>query len=141
MEQSIIATFKEHKRRYGARRIAEALAGEGITRYHAGNVLRCNGLKAIQPRSFVPKTTDSRHTYAISPNLLLDRAAPQRPNEVWVSDITYIPLLSGIWAYLCIWMDLFSRKIIGWHIDNNMQEQLITTALKRALASREKKGE
>ena len=51
-----------------------------------------NNLKAIQPRSFVPKTTNSRHRYAKSPNLLKDRAMPEKMNEVWVGDITYIPI-------------------------------------------------
>ena len=138
MEDKIIDTFREHKRRYGARRITKVLQGDGetISRYKAGKVLNKYGLKAIQPRSFVPKTTDSRHAYKISPNLLLERAMPQKPNEVWVGDITYIPLAGGKWAYLAVWMDLFSRRIIGWHLDDHMQEALITAAFKKALSGR-----
>ena len=138
MEDKIIDTFREHKRRYGARRITKALQGDGetISRYKAGKVLNKYGLKAIQPRSFVPKTTDSRHAYKISPNLLLERAMPQKPNEVWVGDITYIPLAGGKWAYLAVWMDLFSRRIIGWHLDDHMQEALIKAAFKKALSGR-----
>ena len=138
MEDKIIDTFREHKRRYGARRIIKALQGDGetISRYKAGKVLNKYGLKAIQPRSFVPKTTDSRHAYKISPNLVLERAIPQKPNEVWVGDITYIPLAGGKWAYLAVWMDLFSRRIIGWHLDDHMQEALITAAFKKALSGR-----
>lgn len=138
MEQKIIDTFREHKRRYGSRRISKSLqsAGERVSRYKAGKILHKHGLKAIQPRSFIPRTTDSRHPYKISPNLLLDRAAAQRSNEVWVGDITYIPLAGGKWAYLAAWMDMFSRRIIGWHLDDNMQEALITAAFKKALAVR-----
>lgn len=138
MEQKIIDTFREHKRRYGSRRISKTLhaAGEPVSRYKVGKVLCKYGLKAIQPGSFVPKTTDSRHPYKISPNLLLDRAMPLKPNEVWVGDITFIPLAGGQWAYLAEWMDLFSRRIIGWHLDDNMAEALITTAFKKALAGR-----
>jgi putative transposase len=138
MEQRIIHSFRENKRRYGSRRIVKELhsSGNWISRYTAAKVLRDNGLKAIQPRSFVPKTTDSRHAYTISPNLLLDRAMPKQPNEVWVGDITYIPLAGGKWAYLAVWMDLFSRRIIGWHLDYHMQESLITTAFKKALQMR-----
>jgi transposase InsO family protein len=138
MEQKIIDTFREHKRRYGSRRITKTLQGDGetISRYKAGRVLNKYGLKAIQPRSFVPKTTDSRHAYKINHNLLLDRAMPQQPNEVWVGDITYIPLAGGKWCYMAVWMDLFSRKIIGWHLDDNMQEALITAAFKKALTGR-----
>lgn len=138
MEQNIVDTFQEHKRRYGARRISKSLQADGqtVSRYKAGKVLHKYGLKAIQPRSFVPKTTDSRHSYKISPNLLLQRDFPIMSNEVWVGDITYIPLAGGCWCYLSVWMDLFSRKIIGWHLDDNMQEALIVTAFKKALASR-----
>ena len=135
MEQQIIDTFQEHKRRYGSRRISKALQanGETVSRYKAGKVLHKHGLKAIQPRSFVPKTTDSRHPYRISPNLLLAQPMPGQPNKIWVGDITYIPLAGGNWCYLAVWMDLFSRKIIGWHLDDNMQEGLITAAFKKAL--------
>jgi transposase InsO family protein len=138
MEQKIIHSFRENKRRYGSRRIVKELhsTGNRISRYKAGKVLRENGLKAIQPRSFVPKTTDSRHAYAISPNLLLDRIMPEQPDEVWVGDITYIPLAGGKWAYLAVWMDLYSRRIVGWNLDYHMQESLITTAFKKALRNR-----
>jgi transposase InsO family protein len=140
MEKQIIDTFQEHRRRYGARRIAAALQSEGeaLSRYKAGKVLNKYGLKAIQPRSFVPKTTDSRHPYTINPNLLLDRARAQKPNEVWVGDITYIPIAGGRWADLAVWMDLFSRRIIGWHLDDNMQEALILAAFNKALKGRKK---
>jgi transposase InsO family protein len=138
MEQEIIKTFQSHKRRYGSRRIVRTLKADGkkLSRYKAAKTLKKYGLKAIQPRSFVPKTTDSRHSYTISPNLLLERASPQRPNEVWVGDITYIPLAGGQWAYLAVWMDLFSRKVIGWDLKNHMQESLIINALQKALNSR-----
>jgi putative transposase len=138
MEQQVIEVFQEHRRRYGSRRISRSLrsAGEPVSRYKAGKVLHKYGLKAVQPRSFVPKTTDSRHSYTISPNLLLDKEFPKAVNKVWVGDITYIPLAGGQWAYLAVWMDLFSRNVIGWHIDDNMEEGLILAALKKALVKR-----
>ena len=138
MEQQVIKISQEHRRRYGARRIAKTLqcAGEKVSRYKAARILNKFGVKAIQPRSFVPKTTDSRHAYKISPLLLLDKPKPGKPNEVWVGDITYLPLSGGQWCYMAVWMDLFSRKIIGWHIDDNMQEALITTAFKKAVSTR-----
>lgn len=138
MEQKIIDTFREHKRRYGARRIVKTLQSEGetISRYKAGRILKKHGLKAIQPRSFVPRTTDSRHPYKISPNLLLDIAMPQEPNKIWVGDITYIPLAGGRWAYLAEWMDLYSRMIVGWQLEDHMKEVLVTTAFKKAINKR-----
>ena len=110
--------------------------GSAASVYTVRKVLRDNGLKAIQPRSFVPRTTDSRHPYAISPNLLLDRTFAIKPNEVWVGDITYIPLAGGGFLYLAVWMDLFSKKIIGWQLEDHMREKLVTDALQKALKSR-----
>ncbi|RYE13093.1 MAG: transposase [Sphingobacteriaceae bacterium] len=55
-----------------------------------------------------------RHPYPISPNWLLECAAPQKLNEVWVGDITYIPMADGGFLYLTVWMDLYSRRIVGW---------------------------
>jgi transposase InsO family protein len=138
MEQKIIDTFREHKRRYGSRRISKALAkcGQKAGRYKVSKTLRQYGLKAIQPRSFVPKTTNSRHTYKISPNLLLDRNKPRKANEIWVGDITFIPLSGGNWCYLSVFMDLFSRRIIGWQVDDNMKETLVTAALNKAIRTR-----
>lgn len=81
-------------------------------------------LKAIQPRSFVPKTTNSRHSYLISPNLLKGRGVPTAINQVWVGDITYIPLADGSFQYLSVWMDLCFRKIVGWELQNHMRESL-----------------
>lgn len=135
----IIATFQEHKRRYGTRHLVKALQQEGhsLSRHLAGKVLATNGLKAIQPRSFVPRTTNSRHTLGFNSNLLLNQKRPTQGNKVWVSDITYIMLANGQWAYLATWMDLWSRLIVGWHLDDNMEEDLVITAFRRAALGRQ----
>ena len=137
-EALIISIFCEHRRRYGVRRIIAELKARGSAAsvYTVRRVLSDNGLKAIQPRSFVPRTTDSRHPYAISPNLLLDRAFASQPNEVWVGDITYIPLAGGGFLYLAVWMDLFSRRITGWQLEDHMREELVVDALQKALKTR-----
>ena len=137
-EALIVSIFYEHRRRYGVRRIIAELKARGSAAsvYTVRKVLSDNGLKAIQPRSFVPRTTDSLHRYAISPNLLLDRAFAVRPDEVWVGDITYIPLADGGFLYLAVWMDLFSRTIIGWQLEDHMRENLVIYALQKALNSR-----
>lgn len=137
-EALILSIFWEHRRRYGVRRIIAELRARGskASVHLVRNVLKKNGLKAIQPRSFVPRTTDSRHPYPISPNLLLGRASAGKPDEVWVGDITYIPLSDGGFWYLAVWMDLYSRKIIGWQLRGHMREELVTEALQKALQSR-----
>lgn len=74
----VVAVFKAHKRRYGTRRIVAELKHQSqrMSRYMVRKVMANNGLKAIQPKSFVPKTTDSRHPYKISPNLLKEGGLP-----------------------------------------------------------------
>lgn len=131
--------FKRHRRRYGARRIAEDLKEMGYPcdRRKVSNIMKRLKLKAIQPKSFVPKTTDSRHRLGYSPNLLLDAEAPTTVNQVWVGDMTSIPLKDGTFCYLAILMDLFSRRIIGWHLANTMTEHLVLTALRLAIKARQ----
>jgi len=135
--------FQFHKRRYGSRRIVAELkaGGNSIGRDRVRSLMKTAHLQAIQPRSFVPKTTDSGHNKRNSPNLLLDEWGnrlflAQAPNQVWVSDITYLPLNNGDFIYLGMWMDLFSRLIVGWRVDENMEEKLISEPLKKALQLR-----
>jgi len=139
MEEQVIDVFHQHKRRYGTRRIVAELRNQGVrlSQYKVRKLLGNNGLKSIQPRSFVPKTTNSRHPYRISPNLLKERTAPTTANEVWVGDITYIPMAGGSFHYLSVWMDLFSRKIVGWDLQDHMRESLVTSSLIKAINSRE----
>jgi putative transposase len=86
--------FEEHRRRYGAIRVSKTLQSEGINigRYQARSLMKAQNLIAIQPKSFVPKTTQSDSEAERSPNLLLERQAAQKPDEVFGGDITYIPL-------------------------------------------------
>jgi putative transposase len=142
IEEQIVSIFQEHRRRYGVRRIVAELQANNIEAgaYYVRKVLKEQGLKAIQPRSFVPRTTDSRHPYPISPNLLLERAAPQKPNEVWVGDITYIPMINGGFLYLAVWMDLYSRKVVSWQLEEHMKEELIVDAFKKASLIRSPKN-
>lgn len=142
--QQIKDLFSLHRRRYGTRRLVDAMKDRGVkvSRDFVRKVLVNNGLKPIQPRSFVPRTTDSRHTLGYSPNLLLDRPRPTGPNQIWVSDITYIPLANGKWLYLAVWVDLWSRRVVavprpGWCLADHMRDELVITALRRALLGRQ----
>ena len=93
--------FYRHSRRYGSRRIQAEMKAEGhcVGRHKIRRLMRDQGLRAIQPKRFVPRTTDSRHGKRMSANLLLGRdMPPSKPNEVIVGDITYLPLASGGWA-------------------------------------------
>lgn len=127
--------FRRHRRRYGTRRIADDLRelGHVVSPQRVAKLLKIQGLKAIQPKSFQPKTTDSRHRLGYSPNLLLD---PVQLNQLWVGDITYIPLTGGAFAYLALLMDRCSRRIVGWHLGPDMQEGLVLQALRSAIRTR-----
>jgi len=107
--------FWEHRRRYGARRIAIELGArhEPCSRRRVGRLMEEMGLVAIQPRSFKPRTTDSRHALGYSPNLLIDAVPPDGINQLWVGDITYVPILDGDFLYLAMLMDRYSRRIAG----------------------------
>ena len=80
------------------------------------------GLRAIQPKSFKPKTTDSRHRRGYSPNLLLKAPESTNIDQLWVGDITYIPLSGGSFCYLATLMDRCSGKIVGWSPGTDMTD-------------------
>ncbi len=139
IEDQVIKAFKLHKQRYGIRRLLPELADQGLKIGHCKvrGILHKHGLKAIQPKSFVPRTTDSRHPYTISPNLLKRQGLPVRINQVWVGDITFIPLHGNKWGYLAVWMDLFSRKVTGWQLRAHMKEELVMEAFVKSWNGRQ----
>ncbi len=126
---------------YGTRGLVVAMKdrGIGVSRDFVRKVLVNNQLRPTQPRSFVPGTTNSPHTLGYSPNLLLDRPRPTGSNRVWVSDITYLPLATGKWLYLAVWVALWSRRVVGWHVHvaDHMGKELVMTAHRRALPGRQ----
>jgi putative transposase len=130
--------FYKHRRRYGARRIAEELrdCGYACGRHRVTKLLKTQGLRAIQPKSFKPRTTESRHRLGYSPNLLLESDEPTGMNELWVGDITYIPLVGNAFSYLATLMDRFSRRIVGWQLGEDMTEALVLAALTMAIRTR-----
>ena len=135
----IRAVFWKHRRRYGARRIASELAdlGQRLSPRRVAKLLKNQGLRAIQPKSFVPKTTDSRHRLGYSPNLLLDTPEPTGIDELWVGDITYVPLRGGSFCYLALLMDRFSRALVGWRLGETMTDELTLGALRLAIRQRQ----
>jgi putative transposase len=97
-------------------------------------IMREWGLKAIQPKTYVPRTSDGRADKP-SPNLLIGQPLPDKPDQVWAGDITYIPTTAG-WLYLAVVIDLCSRKIIGWSLADHLRAELVVDALRQAIASR-----
>jgi transposase InsO family protein len=129
--------FWRHRRRYGSRRIVEELRDRGIItcRRTVAKIMKNQRLSAIQPKSFKPKTTESRHRLGYNPNLLLNDFQLTGINQLWVADITYIPLEAKRFAYLAMLMDRFSRRLIGWHLDVTMTEEIVLASIKRAISS------
>lgn len=139
LKPMIKSIFLEHKRRYGARRIAAELVAreEPCSRRRVGRLMDEMNLLAIQPRSFKPRTTDRRHTLGYNDNLLVNASEPKAINRWWVGDITYVPLVGGVFLYLAVLMDRLSRRIVGWDLQDHMQESLVMNALRIAIAKRQ----
>ena len=121
--------------RYGYRRITKQLHREGMRINHKKvlRLMRENSLLCSVKRSWV-ETTDSRHTFRRYPNLIKDKRA-NHPNQIWVSDITYIRIETGF-VYLAVLLDLYSRRVVGYGISRRLNGQLVIHALKSAIASR-----
>lgn len=121
---------------YGKRRMYRELKddGEVIGRRRVRRLMRDNGIVAVQTKLF-HKTTDSNHDLGYSPNLLQQQFATHEPDRVWVGDITYLWTGDG-WCYLAVLLDLFSRRVVGWALDDHMRTELPLRALKRALEAR-----
>jgi len=131
--QKICAIHAAHRGRYGAPRIREELRdlGEPCARKRVARLMRQQELRGVQKRAFRPKTTNSNHDGPIAPNLLPGLVCT-RPDEIWLGDITYIPTLEG-WLYLAGVLDMYSRKIKGWKLEDHMKDDLTLGALERAL--------
>ena len=121
----------------GVLKVQASLASNSI-RYGKNRIwklMRKAGILGKKRRKFRIRTTESNHEYAVSPNLLKRNFRVDRPNRVWVSDITYIKTRMG-WSYLCTVLDLFARKIVGWSLMDQMPAALAVAALEMAVASR-----
>ena len=138
LRPKIAAAFHESRQTYGTPRLRIALGekeGLGISRERIARLMRELGLQPIQKGRFTPRTTQSDPAAAAAPNLLLDRPATTAPDQVWVSDITFIPTGEG-WLYLAAVMDLHSRRILGWATASHMRAELAAEALQRARFTR-----
>jgi putative transposase len=136
----IQAVYESSRGTYGSPRIHAALRQTGIRcgRHRVARLMRVHGLKACQKRRKRPVTTQSGGGQ-VADNTLNREFVATRPNEKWVTDITYIDTREG-WLYLATIMDLFSRKIVGWAMDNHLKTNLTEQALQMALNQRQSKA-
>lgn len=137
LRSHIQAVHARHKGRYGAPRIQEALAKQGQCHgtKRIARLMRQEGLRGLCPKRFVPQTTDSDHDQPIAPNRLAEAPTPSGPNQVWVSDLTYVATQEG-WLYVAVILDLWSRRVVGWSTGPSLQRCLVMAALQMALQHR-----
>lgn len=136
LEYRIESIFKAGRGTYGSPRIHAQLKqdGKSASPNRVARIMVKLGLRAKTKRKF-KSTTDSKHNLPVAPNLLDQNFTVSERDQVWCSDITYIRTTEG-WLYLAVVIDLFSRRVIGWSMRDNMKKSLVLAALDMALKSR-----
>ena len=133
----IKSIFAESKGRYGSPRIHRKLRQNGTRcgQKRVARLMRENSLRARRRRRY-KATTDSRHTLPVAENVLDRQFEAEVPNARWAADITYIWTRQG-WLYLAVVIDLFSRRVVGWSMQETMERSLVIAALEMALRARD----
>jgi putative transposase len=133
--QELEKLFKDNRGRYGSPRMTKALREKGyrLGKNRVARLMRERRLAARKKRAFRPKTT--RSVEVAVPNHIADVEA-LAPDQIWVSDITYVTTAEG-WLYLAIILDLFSRRVVGWKLSESLDASLVCTALQNALVLRQ----
>lgn len=126
------AIFEQSRNSLGYRELKKRLCKEGfnVSDYGVQKLMTKLGLVVTQ-RVAYKVTTKRKHSDAVADNLLNQNFNPVAPNQVWAGDVTYLRTDEG-WMYLAIVMDLYSRRIVGWHVDKRMTTDLVSKALMKA---------
>ena len=129
----IKAVYNDNHGVYGSPRIYRELRDQGVScsENRIARLMRLRGLRAKQFKRF-RSTTKRNPAHPVAPNLLKRHFVAERPNQKWLSDITYIPTREG-WLYLAAVLDLYTRRIVGWAMSDRMTSALTVSALKMAL--------
>jgi putative transposase len=135
LTQTIRQLFFESKETYGSPRIYRALRRQGLWcgEKRIARLMRVAGLRAVQRRAF--RVTTVPGSQVAAPNHLRQRFTVAEPNRIWTTDITYISTHEG-WLYLAVMLDLCSRRVVGWSMQERISEDLVTTALQAAWLQR-----
>ena len=131
------AVHEQNRRVYGSPRVCAALraSGERVSENTVAKVMAEQQIRARARKKFVPRTTDSAHRGPVAPNLLGRDFAAALPDRKWAADITYVPTAQG-WLYLAGVIDLCSRRVVGWSMADHMRVDLVSDALRMAIARR-----
>jgi transposase InsO family protein len=132
------AVFERHRGFYGAPRVHQELRATGLKvgLHRIARLMRCSALKAKTRRGFRLCRNAGNRASGVAENLLLQEFSPAAPNRCWAGDITYIRTTAG-WRYLAVWIDLYSRRVVGWTMGATMEATLVLEALNRALGHRQ----
>lgn len=138
LDQAIKKLVEEYDETIGARRIKVALARHNklkVSRRRIAERMKSLGLKVITRKRYRNRDVASIDDERIAPNQLKREFNVKGPNQKWVTDISYIKTLEG-WQYLAVFIDLYSRRVVGWAMGNKMNAELVKVALMRALWNR-----
>jgi len=129
-------SHKNSRRAYGSPRITEDLQANGTKcgENRVARLMKKNEIVGKAAKKF-KATTNSKHNLPVAENLLKQNFAAQKPNTVWVSDITYIWTLEG-WLYLAVILDLYSRQVVGWAMSDRLTSDFVIKALYQAIGRR-----
>tara|TARA_R110002073_G_C9389456_1_gene573636 strand:- start:70 stop:954 length:885 start_codon:yes stop_codon:yes gene_type:complete len=129
--------LERHHDAYGSPRMHRELLKRGFqcSRNTVAKYMRKAGIQANRRTKFRISTTDSNHNEPIANNLLEQKFSAETIDQVWLTDITYIPTKEGF-SYLCVFIDLHSRKVVGWKTSRNIDSELVVSALTQALVLR-----
>ena len=137
LAEKIARVHEQNRKVYGSPRVCQALRaqGERVCQNTVADIMKERKIRAKSRKKFVPKTTDSRHRQPIAGNVLDRQFNAALPDQKWAVDITYVPTDQG-WLYLAGVIDLCSRRIVGWSMAAHMQVELVSDALRMAIARR-----
>lgn len=136
LDAQIRQIYVESRGRYGSPKITRELRSRGrrVGKNRVARRMRHAGLRSKVCRKY-RVTTNSKHRFPVAPNLLARNFSAEAPNQVWVSDISYLATRSG-WLYLTVIIDLFSRLVVGWALSSSLSHEMVVAALKRAIRRR-----
>ena len=139
-EEETARSFHFHKGQYGYRKIASDLRekrGIACSVTQVRRLLKKQGLKAGKPKRFNPQTTQSGHGLPVAERVFkAGRTTVTALNQIWGSDITYLRAKGGDFLYLAVFMDFFSRRIVGWDLCHSLSSKVVLRAFERALKTR-----
>jgi putative transposase len=135
--KSLCQAHAESRQTYGSPRLLQVLQKKGLrtSRRRVCRLMGQHHLQGVKARPFRPQTTDSGHDQPIAPNLMDRAPAPTGPNQIWVSDITYVQTDAG-WLYVAAVLDRWSRRLLGLAMAQHMESSLVEAALAQAVQSR-----